>query len=97
MKIKTNNVPRDIVGGQDVPAEARKQFDNYITEQQFCDGEGSFVKYKGAWYDINDMMRCEGTLEDLGWDACESHTAFSGVLLRLCPGNEQVVMASFYS
>jgi hypothetical protein len=99
--IITNNVPRDVVEAYELPADARAEFD-YIDWNAVENGEesGSFARYKGTWYDLNDL---EGSGSNIagnpfdGWDAYQSDTFFSGILVRYADEHfESVVFGRYY-
>lgn len=86
--ITTNNVPRDIVDGWNVPADVRADF-TYVDWDSVDRGQdgASFVQYRGCWYDLNDMQSDwlaprEGSLGALGFHMFEAQTYFSGVAFK---------------
>ena len=87
MKILTNKQPRLLLNYDDLPNEEREYFD-YDGAQWH-----SFVKYRGEYYDIGDMMRYTGE----NWDAYQAHTVWSGVLVRLCTDDSDYVIMGYYT
>jgi len=89
-----------------LPAKAQADFDYIEGEDRFSP---RMVLYKGTWYDVNEFFTTStilhGELADLAaWDAYQSDSYFSGVLLRWArdwstgrPDFEAVVMGNYYS
>lgn len=93
MKIVTNNVPRTMKYGYEMPEKFRADFD-YIDADDF-DLHG-FIVYKGQWYDSDEFMRVENNSELIGWDGYTSDSYFSGVLIRLVD-SDHVIIGRYYS
>ena len=87
MKIVTNNCPRTILSWYDLTPAEQKEFD-YLE-----DGEGSFFRYKGWVYNLEEAMRIEGVA---GWQGYYGETAFSGVLIRYTSYFEQVIVGRYF-
>ncbi len=80
LKVKTNNVPREITYGYQLTAKEKEEFD-YIAADEL-DGH-LFVRYRGLVYDIGDFMRLNGgPLTDLGWQGAAGGSYFSGVVIK---------------
>jgi hypothetical protein len=98
--IITNNVPRDIIDGHELPTELRTTEFDYLAWDKIEQGEesASFIQYKGEWYDLGDFQ-CASDAVFPGWDGYISDTFFSGILLKYVPGTdfEQVIMGRYYS
>lgn len=97
MKIKTNNVPRDLICFYDMPEGIERDYLDYIEEEDRHSLR--IVKYKGSYYDVNEFERTE-RIENLSkWDGYQSDSFFSGTVLRWAPGDdyEQVVMGWYCS
>ena len=101
MEIITNNVPRHITYGYELPASARKDFD-WMSDEDFDCAE--FVRYKRHWYALSEFMRIEPTtatnVQFAGWnewDGYSSDSFFSGVLVRFCQDCEAVIVGRYYS
>jgi hypothetical protein len=110
LKIRTNNLPRDLVPFHALPEKARKDFDYLDEDEQNTD---RFVNYKGEWYDTLDTQAIRvSNSHDLPmgwamyvnaedqlakWDAIISDSYFSGVLFRFSQDYDQVVCATYYS
>lgn len=93
LKIISNNTPREIIYGYDLPVSKQKDFD-YIKDDEDYNNH-QFVKYLGHYYDIGEFMRIENS--DLnGWHGYTSETYFSGVLIKICEDNDYVIMGRYY-
>lgn len=108
--VTTNNVPRPLVCFYDLPEKERRDFD-YVKEEER--GDNRFVRFKDAWYDVNDVQEIHCRKEHdrpMGWalyvepdhpfakwNAIVSETYFSGVLIRYVMDEEAVIMGSYYS
>lgn len=93
MKIRTNNQPRNILHGYDLPENLRKEFD-YLSDEDF--GCNDFFKYKGNYYDLGKFMRCPEGLKNLGWYGYLSDSFFSGVLIKYTDDYESVIVGTYY-
>jgi hypothetical protein len=91
MKIKTNNVPREIVHGFDLPEDARGEFD-YYSETELLDA--SFFKYRGDYYDLGEFLVWDNPASPTreNWDGFRSDSFFSGVCVRYVNDYEEVVV-----
>tara|TARA_R100001244_G_C5135758_1_gene126836 strand:+ start:97 stop:423 length:327 start_codon:yes stop_codon:yes gene_type:complete len=101
LKIKTNNVPRNLLYGYELTAKEAEDFD-YIDKEDFATTD--FAKYKGNIYHIGDMMSTHGEMTGMpilceaGWSGYEAETMWSGIVLRYADAYcETVVMGSFYT
>ena len=105
--IKTNNKPRKLLCWAELTAKEQGEMDYFgesVLKGDDSDAEIRFARYKGWVYDVYDMMsvrrECLPAGSVLaGWDAYQSDTFFSGVLVRWVHGadDESVVMATFFS
>jgi hypothetical protein len=93
-KIKTNNVPRDLVYGYELSEKERKDFD-YIDAEHF-DGH-SFMRYKGELYDLSDFMRTTKGMGLLDWDGYASDSHFSGIVIKYVDNFERVIVGTYIS
>ena len=99
MQIITNNKPRPMLALADLPAKTQLDFD-YVREEACW--LPRFVKYKGAWYDVDDTQGVRysrggsAMTEFNGWDLFVSETFFSGVLFKLCD-NDDVIVGRYFS
>lgn len=92
--IKTNNIPRQLKYGYEMPEKYKVDFD-YIDADEF--DLHNFVEYKGIWYDLGEFMRIDypnGTFK--GWHGLSHDDAFSGVLIKLCKDSDYVIVGSYY-
>ena len=91
IKIVTNGHHRELQCLSDIPAGAAEDFD-YIDEEEHYSPR--LVQYRGAWYDINDMIVTSqsGQLSLSEWEAYASETFFSGVVVRFVPEEDYEVI-----
>ena len=83
-KTITNNHPRPILSGWDIPAKLFAQggeFD-YTTWRKWRG-----FAYKGEFYDLGDATKYHGE----GWDVVWGQTAFSAVVARYTEDGNSVV------
>lgn len=88
--IRTNNKPRPILYGSEVPVKYRKEFD-YMTDDEF--NTNMFFMYKGWCYSLGDFM-CTESIS--GWDGALGTSYFSAVLIKLV-GNEAVIVGQQFN
>lgn len=100
MKIITNNIPRKIIYGCELPEKYRKEFD-YLSDEEYA--INTFVVYRGNAYDLYEFMRIEDNVKSNvqfaewnAWHGYASDTYFSGVLVRFID-DESVIIARYYS
>ena len=94
MKIKTNNVPRHILYGCELPVSQRKEFD-WLSDEEF--NEAKFVKYKGIYYALSEFMRCDNAAPPLSnWQGYYSDSYFSGILIKF-KGSDSVIVGQYFS
>ncbi len=97
MEIKCNNKPRNIIGHWELTEKEKSEFD-YIPE-----GEGSFFRYKGVVYDLDEFMRIEKgspNPQRPNWERFDGYQAdsfFSGILVKFSYDLESVIVATYYS
>ena len=92
MKITTNNKPRDLIMFMDLTEKEKKDFDYIEGDEQF---DPRLFRYKGNVYDAGDMMRVTELFN--GWDAYQSDTFFSGILIKYADSRlETVIVAHYY-
>ena len=105
MKIKTNNVPRHILYGYELPANQRKEFD-WLSDEEF--NEAKFVKYKGNYYALSKFMWCDNAAYPFfiircdnaachlfDWHGYYSDSAFSGILIKY-KDSESVIVGQYF-
>ena len=95
MTVKTNNVPRDILYGSDLPESVLSDFD-YLDDIE----QSTFFKYKNQYYDTGEFMYIDQSRECLpedfkGWAGYQSDSFFSGTLIKFVDDNERVVVAQY--
>ena len=100
VKIRTNNVPRDVIDACELTPAERTEFD-YLNWPAIDAGRdsASFFRYRGQVYDLGEFMRA-----DVGhgspfarWDGYTNDSFFSGTLVRFVENGERVIVASFYA
>lgn len=97
MKITTNNKPRDVLFGYEIP-EHRAEFD-YMTDEDFAEQE--FFCFKGQVYCLGDFMGHVSFLPEnhpfKEWHGYMGMTAFSGILVKMVQDGEKVVVGQWVS
>ena len=91
--VTTNNNPRPLVSWHDIPENSRGWFD-YLDDDSRHDYR--LVAYRGAYYDVFDMLRAPAPLFASGWHGHSSETYFSGIVVRLNDDAESVVIGRYY-
>lgn len=90
MNIITNNKPRHLIYGYELPEKVKAEFDYYSGDDL---NDAAFFKYKGQYYDVNQFTRCN--IE--GWQGCHNDTYFSGLFIKFTDDLESVIVAQYYS
>ena len=85
MKITSNFQPRNLLPLVDLPKDVQDYF-GYIKDDDIYSYR--FVQYKGQFYDVFESIT--GNIPE-PWDSIELTSAFSGVLFKLIPENDQVI------
>lgn len=93
MNIITNNQPRPIIYGCELPEKVKRDFDYY--DQNELDN-ATFFKYRGQYYDLGDFLRC-GQECFANWHGYRSDSFFSGLLVRLSSCGDFVTVGSYYA
>lgn len=93
LQIISNNQPRFIISGFDLPKSAQKDFD-YLGEEL---EESFFVKYLDQYYYMGDFLKIDHTEDFKNWDGYISDTFFSGILIKFCEDGDFVIMGHYYS
>lgn len=101
--VTTNNVPRDLMDGFELPESARSDFD-YLNWEAIDKGEenASFFRYRGSWYCLDQFTAVHNDhdnpiLNFKGWSGYMSDTFFSGILIRWANDQyDSVVVARYY-
>jgi len=95
--IVTNNAYRLALDWSDLTETERVEFD-YVEDTD--QAVARFVRYKGVTYDLHEFQLPRGLPESSPlheWDAYQSDSFFSGVVVRYDPAdNDYVVMGTFY-
>lgn len=89
LHVKTNNVPREIIHGFELTETERAEFD-YIDDMD----SASFVRYKGALYDLGDLMRVPpgSELEKRGWHGYADGSAWHCTVFRYADDDCETVI-----
>jgi hypothetical protein len=87
MNIKTNHQWRNFLYWHELPEKAKKDLD-------YADQDGSFFKYKGNYYSLEDFVK---TTHIIGWHGYVADSYFSGVLIRLSNDGEQYQVGTYFS
>ena len=89
MKIVTNNQPRFILSGYELPESQRKEFD-WLSDDDYLQAE--FVKYKGVYYALSEFMLCDNAAYPLSnWQGYHSDSYFSGILIKYKDSDSVIV------
>lgn len=106
LTVRTNNVPRLLIDAYQLTAAERADFD-YINWAAIEAGEDSatFFRFRGQLYDLGEFTTTYGITRGAGlpdhlakWDGYMSESAFSAVVVRLCPDdNAYIVVGRIYS
>ena len=88
--IITNNQPRDILYGFNLPEKYRKEFD-YLTDEEYVDQ--TFFIYKRQAYSLREFMRTD-IFKD--WHGACSDSFFSGVLVKIINDGDSVIVGRYY-
>jgi hypothetical protein len=100
--IKSNFIPRQVCCGFEfIGSDRRKlreQFD-YLNEEEF--DQQQFFNYKNYWYCFDQIMRLpdgsDFNTAKFSWDGFSSDSYFSGILVKMCDDNNQVIVGRYYS
>lgn len=96
LTIITNNIPREIFTGYDVPEQFHSDFD-YMDDI----ADNYFFKYKGQFYALDQFMRIPGNQnidsEYNNYHGVHNEGYFSGILIKLDDSGELVTVARYYS
>lgn len=88
--IITNNQPRELLCGFQLPKKYRKEFD-YLTDEEY--GYHSFFVYKKQAYSLSEFMRTDSFKD---WNGACSESFFSGVLAKIVNGGDSVIVGRYY-
>lgn len=89
MKIKTNNIPRQLLDWSQLTPNAQDGF-HYMNHPEEVD----FFRYQGRFYSLAEAMVAPYALQPY-WDGVYNDTAFSGVVVKLCDDPDYVVVGRF--
>lgn len=88
IQVISNYHYRDLLCWYDLPESEREDFD-YVEEEERVSLR--FFKYRGVWYDSYEFYAEVPPNIPGSWNAFQSDTFFSGVLIRFSNDFEQVV------
>ena len=96
MRIKTNNVPREVVDASELTTSERADFEYMDWEALEAGADSaSFFRYRGVVYDLGEFQRSSGLPADSplnDWDGFLSESYFSAIVVRYCDDYEWVVV-----
>lgn len=93
MKIRTNNKPRPIIYGSELPQSVLTDFD-YLGDDL---PSAQFFKFKGQYYDIGEFMRVDADGPYKGWHGYSGESFFSLMLIKFSDCGEAVTIGRHYS
>lgn len=100
MRVKTNNVPRDVVDAWELTADERAQFD-YLDWPAIEAGSdsASFIRFRGELHDLGEFQVWDNPASPTRerWDGYRSDSFFSGLVVRYCEDHERVIVGTFYA
>lgn len=87
--VTTNNHRRPIIDGWQLTPAERAEFD-YLDWKAIEEGtdSASFFRYRGTLYDLSDFRESAPRGID-GWDAFQSDSFFSGIVIRYIQGDDE--------
>jgi hypothetical protein len=91
MKIRTNNVPRPLLCWHALTEAEQAEFD-YLDTQGKRES-ASFFRYQGRVYDLSDMEQAPAELHD--WSGYKPDSYFSGVVVKLAPSDNEVIVGTY--
>lgn len=97
MKVITNNVPRDVIYGSELPQAERKEFD-YHDWDKIDNGEESaeFFRYKGSLYDLGTFIRTSDESGPMAkWDGHNADSFYTATLVRYVENGERVIAGTY--
>ena len=91
VEILTNHRPRLLLDWNQLTEAEQAEFD-WMTEP----ADEDFFRYKKRVYALSEFTLAENT-QFKGWDGYLSDSFFSGVLIKLTPDPDRVVVGTFMS
>ena len=88
--IKTNHHERLFSYAYEVPESVLKSDFDYLE-----DGEGTFFKYKGWWYSLDQFTATSGPDDE--WDGYHADSYFSGVCIKVSDDCETYKVGTYFS
>lgn len=93
LTIRTNNIPRMLKYGYEIPDKIKSDFD-YIPEDDFPLHD--FFVYKGQWYDLGEFLRIPDNSDFAGWDGYSANSYFSGILVKIVD-DDSIIVGQYFS
>lgn len=94
MKIRTNNVPRELIDGINLTPAEREEFDYHKWPAiDRGDESAEFFRYRGQLYDLSQFLRAPGGLD--GWDGYSADSFSSGLVARYVNDGERVIVGTY--
>jgi hypothetical protein len=95
VSITTNHAPRDIILGYELTDKEREEFDYIDFTEDSCH---EFFRYRKELYDLSEFFLIPDSLLELqGWDAYQSDSYFSGLVVRYVEDYERVIVGLYTS
>lgn len=93
---KTNGHPRQLVAWHDLPPEAKDEMQYLLAGALEDLYTLRFFEYRGSWYDAYEFEPtraegAEGVVRGLGFEAWQTESAFSAVLIKSYEYDEVIV------
>ena len=88
--IITNNQPRDILYGSQLPEKYRKEFD-YLTDEEY--GDQAFFIYKNQAYGLSEFMRTDSFKD---WDGVVGNSFWAGIVIKIINDGDSVIVGWYY-
>jgi hypothetical protein len=89
--VRTNNVPRPIVYGNELQGAQRRQAHALYGFLGTAFDDAQFVVYRRH---VHYLGNFEGLLDDPEWDGVECDSATTGTLIKLCPDGDTCIVGS---
>ena len=89
IEIITNNTPRPLIFGWELTKKER--------EDVRPNEDWAGFRYRGVVYGLGEFMRIENNSHLEGWEGYSPETYFSGVLIKLSEGCDEVIVGRYYS
>ena len=92
LTIVTNNKPRTMLYGYELPKSVRNDFD-YLDDDEYVFHD--FVEYKGRYYDFDEsIVVIDPVMKAAGWHSYIADSYFSGACFKLV-GTKTVIVGHY--